>query len=208
MVPPGFAPHYRGCSAPGRCRRFFEDARCSGSLRVPNGWAFGDRAAGDFAPASDGLQGENPRPIVTERQSLEPNSYPLSEIEKRRSARSPLLRFARFRNLNFSISCFSNCHPARTVACDPALHPSLYPAFRVRRGRRSACTAMRTYVLAVRRGAPCDFRAQTKHARKPAAPRTYPTPSRARAAFLQASLRSPQELIFLIFEIGESVLTR
>ena len=26
-----------------------------------------------------------------------------------------------FRNLNFSISCFSNCRPARTVACDPAL---------------------------------------------------------------------------------------
>jgi hypothetical protein len=43
------------------------------------------------------------------------------------------------------------------VLGNPALCPSLRPAFRVRRGERSLCVAMRCYAQAIRRGAPCDF---------------------------------------------------
>src|SRR5262245_57144707 len=44
----------------------------------------------------------------------------------------------------------------RTLAL-PALYPALRPAFKVRRGKRSACASMSTYLPAIRRGAPCDF---------------------------------------------------
>ena len=39
-----------------------------------------------------------------------------------------------------------------------ALHPTLRPAFKVRRGVRHACAAMRRHAPPIRRGAPRDFR--------------------------------------------------
>jgi hypothetical protein len=47
--------------------------------------------------------------------------------------------------------------PPITLHLQPALRPTLHPAFKVRRGERSLCAAVSVYVQPIRRGSPCDF---------------------------------------------------
>ena len=47
--------------------------------------------------------------------------------------------------------------PPITLHLQPALRPTLHPAFKVRRGEPSLCATVSVYVQPIRRGSPCDF---------------------------------------------------
>ena len=68
------------------------------------------------------------------------------------------MQFAIFEIAILQILIFTFCcnRPARPLG-DPALRPALRPAFKVRRGRRSICAAMRRHAPPIPTLCPCDL---------------------------------------------------
>ena len=138
---------------PGRCRRFIE------TLLARIKYARRTLRMKQRTPGS-----EEPKVLLSNSGTRIRSCGEQFRDRSRGNNVTKVFRFSFLRFAIFEISNFANLdfcvlsQSARPSLGDPALHPALRPAFKVRRGRRSACAAVRRHAPPIRRGTPCDFK--------------------------------------------------